>query len=79
MYSVTFNTIQPRSIRSSGDVVTRLEELERLAMTTPAHLERGWCVELGNEMTRVSFRLFGLRNVSTVTAIARYTNSAVSA
>jgi hypothetical protein len=60
-------------------VTARFEELERLTMTTPAHLERCWCVELGDEMSGVSFRLFGLRRVSTVTAIARYSNFAVGA
>ena len=61
VYTVTFNTIKPCGVRAGRDVTTALEEIERLAMTGAAHLERRSCIRLCDEMTIVGFSLFRLR------------------
>lgn len=77
--AVTFHTIEPRRIWTSRDVATALEELERLAMTTTTHLERAGGIWFPDETIGVSFRLFSLRGIAPVAAVASYSAAAVSA
>jgi len=79
VHAVTFNTIKSLSIRTSCNVTACLEELERLTMATSAHLERAGGIRFRNEVIGVSFRLFGLRGVAAVAAIAGDSAAAVSA
>lgn len=77
--AVTFHTIKPRCIRTSRNVAAALEELERLAMTTTTHLERAGGIWFPDETIGVSFRLFSLRGIAPVAAVASYSAAAVSA
>jgi hypothetical protein len=79
MYSVTLHTIEPRRIRTNRNVTAALEELERLAMTTPAHLERAGRIGFPNEMIGMTFRLFSLRGIAPVAATASDTAAPMSA
>ena len=77
MDSVAFHTIEPRRVRASSNVSAAFEELERLAMTAAAHLERGGGIRFGSEVVGVRFRLFNLRGIPAVTAVATYACTAM--
>lgn len=50
---VTFGAVEPPCVSLSSKVFALFEELERLAMTRPAHLERSAYIWSGNELTCV--------------------------
>lgn len=79
MHAVTFDTIEPAHIRPSREVTAVLEELERLPVTPPAHLQSRARVGSRDEATRVSLELFRLRSVAAVAALATDIHPAVCA
>ena len=79
VHAVTFNTIEPRRVWASGDVLAALEELERLAVTLAAHLESRGRIGPGDEVFAVCFGFLRLRRIAAVTANASDAHLAVCA
>ncbi len=79
MNSVTFRAIEPGCVGPSGDVTAFLEELDRLTVTGPAHIEYRGRIGSGHKVTRVRFILVRLRGVSAVAPVAPDARAAVGA
>jgi hypothetical protein len=79
VHTVTFDTVEPRSVRTGCNVTTALEKLERLAVTLAAHFEGSCRVGFCNEIHSVSLALVGLGRITAVAAIAANAHFAMDA
>jgi hypothetical protein len=67
---VTLDAIEPACVGSNRHVPTGFEQLQWLAMTLTAHLERGGCIRSCDKAAGVRTGFFGLRRIAAVAAVA---------